>query len=1144
MSSTKRFILLIYLCSAAGCIFAQPSGPVFPKNNVNVADSIINFEWNKKQDAVLYDFQIYEDILLNTIYIDQIGLTYTNITISGFNYNQDYFWRVRYYNGTSYSAWSPLLKFTVFNPSASNGLCMWLAADSGVVLNGNKVSQWNDISGNNLNAQQVTNSIQPEINLNSTGDKPAIKFSGSEYLLINSGTQIGTAFAFSKWGNSNVVFPDYNGIITEQLGGVESILFIGSISSTDLFGGYFGNSVFINNQSTRNYSPLNKYKITAGLKTNSLKTFSNFIIGRDRNNIGREWNGEIAEIIAYNSVITTLERQKVEKYLMDKYAPPVNLGPDQFFGNNYCKPVLNSGNFYVSYLWSTNDTVNSITVENSGIFWVQVTDIFGRQSADTILIDISRPSFNQLNSSIICSFDSILWDSQLDKLSFSFEWSDSSTDSLIDITQPGQYFVQITDSLGCIFNSDTINITVDPIQQQISLGPDTSLCQGNEIKLTQGASQVQSYLWIDNSAASSLEINTAGQYWVEVTSQNGCTASDTINVAIQGIAPEALFSFNSVCLGDSMHFVDASVPPSGESIVEWEWDFADGNSSLDKDPVHLFNFPGVYNVKLVATTSAGCKDEYMQNVTVHHLPAIGFNTPLACSGAVIQFTDTSTVVNNSITQWSWNFGNAPSGVNNFSNLQHPSHDYTFPGTYNVKVIATTASGCIDSIIKPLIINESPISDFNAQPVCFGLPVEFINNSSITSPLTISSYNWTFANNTSTNIEPTFLFSSAGLHTVSLVVAANNGCASEIQKAVEVYHKPTAWFSPTDVCVGSVTEFKDLSIIGDSSINSWNWNFNDVDSFSIQNPVINFNEQDVYFVSLKVNTLNGCADSVIRIVKIHPLPIPLFTIEPQVVVPGYPMFLNNLSNGSQVYIWDLGDGTSSYLSEPQHTYTSEGTYQIILNAESQFGCKKSFSRTLNVITANLDIAVTNVFVKNYDNYLNITAELTNYGTVAVNEIEMILEQKNGRRIKELWTGDFHSGKKLLYEFNAEITPLEVNIQDYVCISALNPNKSIDSNADNNEFCKLLGNNDLVLMEPFPNPVTNQMTIRFFLPNSEDIKLEIISHDGKLISNNFIAKGVKGINTVPFDAAFLNSGMYAVKLSFGGQVFIRRFIKGVY
>lgn len=78
--------------------------------------------------------------------------------------------------------------YTIVPPVPTNGLLTWLSADNGVVLNGSTVSQWNDQSGNNLNAVQATTANQPTAQMDPLTGIPVLTFDGaSSYLTLPSG---------------------------------------------------------------------------------------------------------------------------------------------------------------------------------------------------------------------------------------------------------------------------------------------------------------------------------------------------------------------------------------------------------------------------------------------------------------------------------------------------------------------------------------------------------------------------------------------------------------------------------------------------------------------------------------------------------------------------------------------------------------------------------------------------------------------------------------------------------------------------------------------------------------------------------------------------------------------------------------------
>ena len=72
--------------------------------------------------------------------------------------------------------------------------------------------------------------------------------------------------------------------------------------------------------------------------------------------------GSIAEIIIYNRILNESEQQEVEQYLMDKYAPPIDLGQDLAIDYGFCDTSLTSPNLYTNYLWNTGSTLSLIHI--------------------------------------------------------------------------------------------------------------------------------------------------------------------------------------------------------------------------------------------------------------------------------------------------------------------------------------------------------------------------------------------------------------------------------------------------------------------------------------------------------------------------------------------------------------------------------------------------------------------------------------------------------------------------------------------------------------------------------------------------------------------------------------------------------------
>ncbi|NQS79056.1 MAG: PKD domain-containing protein [Methanoculleus bourgensis] len=164
-------------------------------------------------------------------------------------------------------------------------------------------------------------------------------------------------------------------------------------------------------------------------------------------------------------------------------------------------------------------------------------------------------------------------------------------------------------------------------------------------------------------------------------------------------------------------FTDTS---TGEP-TSWSWDFGDGSTSIEQNPVHIYIIPGTYTVTLTAKNAHGndtrTKPEY---ITVAS-PVIADFTANITSGEAplaVQFTDLSR--GDGITSWSWDFGDGGT-----SNEQNPVHTYTAEGTYNVTLTARNAYGS-DKVTKSGYISVTAMHvsrlEVNAVTWYLGIPV--------------------------------------------------------------------------------------------------------------------------------------------------------------------------------------------------------------------------------------------------------------------------------------------------------------------------------------------------------------------------------------------------------------------------------------
>ena len=304
----------------------------------------------------------------------------------------------------------------------------------------------------------------------------------------------------------------------------------------------------------------------------------------------------------------------------------------------------------------------------------------------------------------------------------------------------------------------------------------------------------------------------------------------------------------------------------------WAWDFGDGGTSSEQNPLHTYTFPGLFTVKLTTSNANGAGLEQKTNLInvfpmpeptseFQGAPLTGF-APLK-----VIFTDTST---GNIANWNWDFGDS-----SISTLQNPGHEYKNPGFYNVKLTVSGAGGTgFEEKINLINVldGQAPTAEFFGEPLAGRAPftVHFFNQSSGE----IVNWNWDFGDGESgTEQNPVHTFNSPGNYNVKLIVSGKDGTSEESKTGYVTVisgNTPTAAFTAdkkSGITSGSdqfKVKFNDISTSPTNSINKWEWNFGDGTKSTDQNPEHTFtgSEDEAFTVSLTVRDSRG-RDTVTR-----------------------------------------------------------------------------------------------------------------------------------------------------------------------------------------------------------------------------------------------------------------------------------------
>ncbi len=397
---------------------------------------------------------------------------------------------------------------------------------------------------------------------------------------------------------------------------------------------------------------------------------------------------------------------------------------------------------------------------------------------------------------------------------------------------------------------------------------------------------------------------------------------------------KADFEIPKGCANIPLTFKNTSSPLPRSAI----WKFEDGTTKSGINVKHAFSQPGTYKVTLVNDYD-GCQQQVSKSITTYPSPKADFAVPQSSycdTPATVTFQNLST----GATSWKWTFGDERT-----STEKEPAHLYQKGGDFDIKLIATNDNGCVDSVTKQDFIKiDAPNLKFNATngfgcfplETTFELPSESIDR--------IQSYHWDFgdpesANNTSTAASPTHTYKKAGAYTVTLTVVTKSGCKLSFERKnyihvgdeVEVRFDAT----PKETCVGTPVKFTNQS---QPAGKNWTWIFpNDGGKGKTvegkENPTYQFSTTGSKDVILQVNN-NGCIsqDTAKDLITVKE-PVAGIKRDAYSCTDPYTIQFHDASTGAQSWHWDFGDGDTSNLQNPSHTYRSPGARHVFLTVRN-------------------------------------------------------------------------------------------------------------------------------------------------------------------------------------------------------------------
>ncbi|MFZ4059381.1 MAG: PKD domain-containing protein, partial [Ferruginibacter sp.] len=420
-----------------------------------------------------------------------------------------------------------------------------------------------------------------------------------------------------------------------------------------------------------------------------------------------------------------------------------------------------------------------------------------------------------------------------------------------------------------------------------------------------------------------------------------------INVAAQ---PSVSFSASPVvgCHPLAVQFTDQSNPGTG-FINLWQWDFGDGQTSTIQNPTHTFLNAGSYNITLRVRNNFGCISTLSRPnfIVADQGVTAGLNTGVYNSCITptnVSFTNTSVFTGSANYLWSFGDGGTSTATN-------PVHTYNAPGTYSVQLIAITTAGCRDTITRTNLISFSNLeASFTSRDSVCKLNSLALTNTTTPAP---DSVRWTFGDGTfSTALSPAKTYVTPGIKIIKLY-AYLNGCIDSMTKTVTVLDLPVPTFTVTNTvaCAAPVSlPFNNTS----TGATTYLWQFGDATTSTVLSPNHTYTTPGSYDVTLWAFNPLGCGTWTrkLGVVKIQAPHAQINGLPVDRCAPLTQIFSSTVTSidGISSYTWDFGDGQTSSLTSPAHTF-SEGAYAIKLIVKTTGGCQDTATVLNGVIASN-------------------------------------------------------------------------------------------------------------------------------------------------------------------------------------------------
>jgi len=606
------------------------------------------------------------------------------------------------------------------------------------------------------------------------------------------------------------------------------------------------------------------------------------------------------------------------------------------------------------YLWSNGLMVSNLYNILAGSYTVTVNDFNDCSITNTFVITQPDELITIVNSQNVNCYGEntgqVILNLTGGTFPYDFEWNNGATSQSLTDVFYGTYIVTVTDAHSCsAYAYAQITQPSFPLHGEITQTDVRCFGEGNgiaDLNVTGGTIPYY-FEWSNGEISEDISNLIPGIYSFTITDNNNCVFENTVQILQPSAPMNGMISGTHVtCNGGDDGIVHVNMV-GGRPPYTYEWN----NGSWQQ---HLIGVEAA-TYSVTVTDQSGCHFELTYDVTEpapFYIQAM--DNPTICYGMTTEIG--IGIIQGSVAPYTIVWSNSDTGmttdVSPLETTEYTAHVVDFANCVSQDVSITV--NVIDSLSMTVEATETIVCP--NTPVSFNVEIDgggvagntvYVNDSLMTIPVTLNIVGDTIFN---------FVVYD-NCHFDSVLVAV----------PVNVYPLP-----PVDVvadrysgCAPLTVQFNELSPdMGQRYI--WNFDDGDFENLSFdKNPVHTFFNAMTYHVYLEITSVEGCKIDTTIGITVFPVPDAEFSTPSTAFSMSYPLVnFTNYTAGGFWYHWDFGDGILSTETNPNHSYTMPGVYNVVLTATSLYGCHDTASVDIQ-INSELSVYAPTAFTPNHD-----------------------------------------------------------------------------------------------------------------------------------------------------------------------------------